>query len=186
MENMTRNVAVITGASSGIGLALTKHLLAKRWRVVQADIIQSDLQIEHGAGDLLFVKTDVSSWDDQANLFKTAHEWAGQDKLSFLAANAGVADTPGSLDMLVGKVSPGESLQKPDTTPLFVNLVGVMQSVQLFVHYAQLRGNEARIVVTSSGAGLYPMPSHPVYCASKHGVRDHQKEFRLSLQSVAQ
>jgi NAD(P)-dependent dehydrogenase (short-subunit alcohol dehydrogenase family) len=68
---MSIPVAVVTGAGSGTGLALTTHLLAKNYRVVMADIQNKHLGEELGE-NVLFVETDVSSWDAQAALFKQA------------------------------------------------------------------------------------------------------------------
>ena len=61
----------ITGAASGIGLALTRHLLEKQWRVVMADInVDTGRNLESELGpDVLFIETDVSSWDSQVRLF---------------------------------------------------------------------------------------------------------------------
>lgn len=176
---MPRKVAVVTGASSGIGLALTRHLLEKNWRVVAADIGDYPMTDDIGETDLLFVKTDVSSWEDQHNLFKRTQEWAAGDTLSFLAANAGTPDPPGSMEMLLGKATENTgALEKPNTDAISVNILGEIYSLQLFAHYVRLghkSGDDAAkpalAILTSSGAGLYPMPSHPVYCASKHAVR---------------
>jgi 15-hydroxyprostaglandin dehydrogenase (NAD) len=67
-------VAIITSATSGIGLALTRHLLAKQWRVVMADINAAkgrELEAELGP-NVIFIETDVSSWEAQLNLFEKA------------------------------------------------------------------------------------------------------------------
>lgn len=80
-----------------------------------------------------------------------------------------MADVPGSMDQLVGKP---DEITTADTRPISVNLLGSIYSVQLFCDYVRkgVRREGVKIVVTSSGAGLYPMPSHPVYAASKHAV----------------
>lgn len=85
-SRMPPPVAVITGASSGIGLALTKHLLEREWNVVMADVNPPKEDLEN----MLFIKTDISSWDQQASMFRQAFEW--NSRLDFCALNAGIDD----------------------------------------------------------------------------------------------
>ena len=82
--------AIVTGAASGIGLALVKHLLSKNYRVVLSDVNESKGQsLSQELGDnAIFYKADVSSWEEQASMFKHAWKWSGGN-LTFLAANAG-------------------------------------------------------------------------------------------------
>lgn len=85
-------LAIITGASSGIGLAISQHLLDKGWKVVMADVNPSDISSFGTAKDrVLFQKTDVSIWDQQKALFRAAYEFGG--RIDFLAANAGKFST---------------------------------------------------------------------------------------------
>jgi 15-hydroxyprostaglandin dehydrogenase (NAD) len=66
--------AIVTGAASGIGLALTKALLAKGYHVVMADINPSGASLATTLGDnVLFVHTDTSDWESQINLFQKGH-----------------------------------------------------------------------------------------------------------------
>jgi 15-hydroxyprostaglandin dehydrogenase (NAD) len=167
---MSKPVAIITGAASGIGLALTHHLLAKKWRVVMADInVDTGLDLQSKLGpDVLFIETDVSSWASQVRLFEKAYEWSGY-RLDFLASNAGVADTR---NLVEGLEEDDGGLKLPFCfKPIEVNLFGSIYAIQLFSHYVKKSGRPGgRVVITSSGAGQYGMPSNPVYCASKHGV----------------
>ena len=71
---MAPPTAIVTGGCSGIGLALTKHLLERKWNVVQADV---NPPMENLDGTR-FVKCDVSSWNQQAALFQQAYEWTGK------------------------------------------------------------------------------------------------------------
>ena len=135
---MSSPVAVITGAASGIGLALTRHLLAKKWRVVMVDIDSSkgvSLAEELGP-NVIFIETDVSSWESQIYLFKRAYEWSGH-RFDFLASNAGVADERNLAEGL--QENDGE-LKRPDLKPLEVNLVGSIYATQLFAHYVRESG----------------------------------------------
>lgn len=68
---MASQGAIITGAASGIGLALTKDLLTKGWRVVMADINPAGKELAKGFGEsALFIKTDTSDWNSQVQMFQ--------------------------------------------------------------------------------------------------------------------
>jgi 15-hydroxyprostaglandin dehydrogenase (NAD) len=84
---MSDPVAIVTGGSSGIGLSLVEHLLQLKWKVVIADL---KAPADFGDGAILFIKTDISSWDQQAEMFKQAYAWG--KRLDFVALNAGIDD----------------------------------------------------------------------------------------------
>lgn len=109
---MAPPVAVVTGASSGIGLALVHHLVSLKWNVVMADVTPVD---DHIAGTI-FVKTDITSWDQQTNLFKNAYEWQG--RLDFCALNAGIDDRDDIFTFL------DEPPKRPNLSTFDVNIVG--------------------------------------------------------------
>ncbi|EOD46630.1 putative 15-hydroxyprostaglandin dehydrogenase (nad(+)) protein [Neofusicoccum parvum UCRNP2] len=168
---MSKPVAIVTGAASGIGLAVSKHLLSKGYRVAMADVNAKEgerLASELG-DDALFHQADVSVYAQQAALFQKAFAWGG-GRLDFLAANAGIDDrqslyeTEESLDE--------DGIPKPlNLKTVEVDLVAVFQGVWLFKHFARKGPNPGgKVVITSSAAGFYPMDSNPQYCAAKHGL----------------
>lgn len=117
--------------------------------------------------DVLFVKTDVSSWSNQAALFKEAFAWGGH-RLDFFAANAGIADRQSIYD--VAKDTEADPMPL-NLDAMKVNLDGVIQGIWLFIHYARRNKQPGgKVVITSSAAGLYPMDTCPQYSASKHAV----------------
>lgn len=153
---MSQPVAIVTGAASGMGLALTKHLLVQDWRVVMADTNASvGIPLAHELGDnALFIQTDVSNYSQQASLFARAFEWGG-NRVDFLAANAGIDDKQ-SLYANDERLDGDGKLKELDLITLKVDLEAVIQGIWLFKHYARQNAEKkgGKIVITSSAAGL--------------------------------
>lgn len=160
-------VALITGAASGMGLALAKDLLAKGWRVALLDVSPAGASItaELGASATYFY-CDVSSWESQAAAFSGTFEKWG--RIDFTALNAGIDDK----DDLFGPTGDenGQPV-KPGLKTVAVDLIAVFYGIRLAMHYFRKHeGRGGKIVITSSDAGLYPLIGVPQYTACKHGV----------------
>ncbi|CAI6338809.1 unnamed protein product [Periconia digitata] len=173
---MSQPVAIVTGAASGIGLAVATHLSTLNYRVVIADLNPSTG--EAAAASLgpsaTFIQCDVSSYTSQARLFKQAYEWGG-NRLDFCHANAGVDDRQLLYDGMDKEEVDDEGLVKPlNTKTMQVNLEAVIQGLWLFKYYVrrskEAGGGKGKFVATSSAAGLYVMTQNPQYTASKYGV----------------
>jgi NAD(P)-dependent dehydrogenase (short-subunit alcohol dehydrogenase family) len=155
---VSERVALITGAASGFGRALTETLTARGTRVVACDVDEvagNELAEATGA---LFVACDVSDLEqNEAAVAVAVAEHGGLD-LAFL--NAGVAfgtQLGEDFDPAVYRRAMG------------VNIDGVVFGVNAVLPAMKARGGGA-IVATASLAGLTPVPMDPVYAANKHAV----------------
>ncbi|KAI8939660.1 hypothetical protein NX059_003417 [Plenodomus lindquistii] len=173
---MSKPVAIITGAGSGIGEAVATHLHNKGYKVVIADMNSSSGErVASTLGpDALFIQTDVSSYASQARMFKQAYEW-GSNRLDFCHANAGIDDRQNIFEAKEKEELDEDGLlKKLNTKTLEVNLEAVVQGLWLFKYYVRRSQGEGsgkgKFVATSSSAGLYHMSQCPQYTTSKYGV----------------
>jgi 15-hydroxyprostaglandin dehydrogenase (NAD) len=157
---MTKPVAIITGAGSGIGEAVAKYMYSKGYKVVVADMNPTTGEkVTSTLGpDAMFIQTDVSSYKSQAELFKRAYEWGG-NRLDFCHANAGVDDRQVLYDGVEKEELDEDGLLKPlNTKTMAVNLEAVIQGLWLFKYYVRRSkeggGGKGKFVATSSAAGL--------------------------------
>lgn len=170
---MNNPVAIVTGASSGIGLALTQHLLAKGWDVVLLDLNPPPSSASLPSDRTLFIRTDVSAWPSQSAAFAQAHAW--RNRLDAAALNAGIDDRDCIFRALRPPTPSSPAPTEPNGATFAVNLLGVYHGIKLFAHYASMRTPSkptpgGAIVVTASAAGLYPLPAVPQYTATKHAL----------------
>lgn len=152
-------VAVVTGAASGIGLASTEAMLAAGARVVMVDRDAAALQA-HAArrGDaVLPLVIDLLDPADCASLLPRVLALAGQ--IDILHANAGI--------YLGGDLVDADSMAIDRMLNLNVNVV--MKNVHDVLPHMIARGR-GDIIVTSSLAAHFPTPWEPVYASSKWAI----------------
>lgn len=161
MELTAGKVAVVTGAASGIGLALAERFARAGLDVVLADVEQTALaaaeqKIAGLGAKTLAVPTDVS---DEAAVQALAAESVDRfGAVHVVCNNAGVSS---AADPWFGPLSAWKWV-------LGVNLWGVIHGIRAFLPLLAVQG-EGHIVNTASVAGLVPGFA-PSYDASKHAV----------------
>ncbi len=164
MNELRARVAVVTGAASGIGLALARRFAGEGMKLVLADIEPQPLahaleQIRSAGAQAIAVTTDVSI-ESQVNALADA-AYAEYGAVHVLCNNAGVA--------VPGLTSTDWQAPLSDWHwVLNVNLMGVVHGVRAFLPRMQAGGDEGHIVNTASVAGLLTAASP--YHVSKHGV----------------
>ena len=155
------DVAVVTGAASGIGFALAEWFATAGLHVVAADVEPGALDDAvarlgaHG-GEVLGVPTDVSSEEQVRALASAAAERFGG--VNIVCNNAGV----------VSKADPWLGPTQAWEWVIGVNLWGVIHGVRAFLPHLAVAGR-SHIVNTASMAGLFP-GLNPIYDATKHAV----------------
>jgi NAD(P)-dependent dehydrogenase (short-subunit alcohol dehydrogenase family) len=164
MNRLQGRVAVITGAASGIGLAMATRFAAAGMKLVLADIETEALQralaqLQGQGAQAIAVTVDVADAASVERLAEAAYQGFGAVHL--LCNNAGVA-APALL-----QPTWENSLQDWHWI-LAVNLMGVVHGVRSFVPRMLAGGDEGHIVNTASVAGL--LTGSGPYFASKHGV----------------
>jgi ribitol 2-dehydrogenase len=167
---LSGKVAVVTGASSGIGLAAARALADAGAALVIA--ARSTEKLEHAArsleGEAIAIPTDVTSTREVDHLLDQAMELHG--RLDIVIANAGVYVGG---DFVANDVT--QLLQLIDT-----NVGGVVRTIHAALKYMIAAGT-GDIVVTSSVSGHQAIHWEPVYSASKHAVQALTHALRRQL-----
>jgi NAD(P)-dependent dehydrogenase (short-subunit alcohol dehydrogenase family) len=167
-------VAVVTGAGSGIGLALAERFAAAGLNVVLADVQEDALAaaavtVGTRGVEVLAVRTDVSKEADVQALAAATIERFGA--VHVVCNNAGVAS--GSGDPWSGPLASWEWV-------LGVNLWGIVHGCRAFLPHLLGGGY---IVNTASVAGLHPGFS-PAYDASKHAAVAITEDLYNTMQAA--
>ena len=162
-ELMQDKVALVTGASSGIGRATALVFAREGAKVVVADLNvvggQETVQLVKAAGgEAVFVETDVAQAASVEAMVQTALDTYG--RLDCAHNNAGVE----------GVLSRTAEQTEQDWEPVIrINLKGVWLCMKYELPHMVQQGSGA-IVNTASGAGLIGVKRMAAYVASKHGV----------------
>jgi NAD(P)-dependent dehydrogenase (short-subunit alcohol dehydrogenase family) len=180
MKELGGKVAVVTGAASGIGRALSEAFAAEGMHVVMADIEDDALaaaakEVGESGTKVLAVRTDVSKGDDvDALAARTVDEFG---TFHVVCNNAGVG-SGGTM---------WELTEADWAWVLGVNLWGVIHGIRAFVPRL-VEQNEGHVVNTGSIAGLTSAPMMGPYNASKHAVvtisETLQRELALNASTV--
>jgi NAD(P)-dependent dehydrogenase (short-subunit alcohol dehydrogenase family) len=163
MEDLSGKIAVVTGAASGIGLAMAERFAAEKMRVVLADVEADALERATrklmGTGrEVAAFPVDVARPEEMKALAEFALEKFGS--VQVLCNNAGVG-----IGGTVWEHSP-----KDWQWLLGVNVLGVVNGLREFVPVMLRQGDECHIVNTASAAGLDARAWLGMYSATKYAV----------------
>ena len=168
MKKLEGKIAVITGGSSGIGLATAKRCVDEGAHVVITGRREKELADAAAAidGNVTTVVGDVSRLDDLDRLYAIVKEKHGH--IDILFANAGA-----------GTVAPLEGASEAHFDQTFdVNVKGLFFTVQKALPLFKDGGS---IVLTSSVSNIMGLPAFSAYAASKAAVRSFARAWTLEL-----
>lgn len=171
---VTGRTAVVTGAASGIGRALTTRLAAAGSPVVACDWDEDGLAqtADLAGGTVLARKLDVRDRQGWMALAADVQEWA-PEPIGMVVNNAGVTVSQSALN-----ASPED-----DDWVLDINFYGVLHGTRAFLPV--LREQDAGAIVNvSSVFGLIGWPTQSAYCASKFAVRGYTEALRHELRGT--
>jgi len=162
-------VAVVTGASSGIGAATARALVADGYRVA-----------------LLARRLDrITTLADELGHGATAIEADVTDRESIVAAADRIRQELGTAGVLVNNagvmlLGPFDSAQRADYRQMIeVNLLGAITATEVFLD--QLKDGGGDIINISSVAGRTARPGNGVYAATKWGINGWSESLRQEL-----
>jgi NAD(P)-dependent dehydrogenase (short-subunit alcohol dehydrogenase family) len=164
MNGLSGKIALVTGGSSGIGLATARVLCRAGAKVAIAarDPARGEAAaqaLRQEGGEVLFVPVDVSRGQDVLRLVETVLAHWG--RLDLAVNNASLAD------MRLAPIA--DMAEEEFDRVVSVSLKGVWLCMKHELP-AMLRGGGGSIVNVSSVNGLTGTPMASAYCAAKHGV----------------
>ncbi|MFC8966127.1 SDR family NAD(P)-dependent oxidoreductase [Streptomyces sp. NPDC057094] len=166
MELRAGQVAVVTGAASGIGLAMARRFAAEGLKVVLADVEEGALgkaaaELREDGADVHARVVDVGERSEVVALAEDAYSTYGA--VHVLCNNAGV-----------GSGAEGRMWEHDPNDwkwAFAVNVWGVFHGIQAFVPRMIAAGEPGHVVNTSSGdGGIAPLPTASVYAVTKAAV----------------
>lgn len=158
--NLSGKVAIVTGASRGLGKAMALGLSEHKARVMVTDVLdvkKTVKEIDGKGGEALGMKVDVSKKKDVAKMVQQTVKKFG--RVDILVNNAGVL-----------KSSPAEKMSENDWDKVIdVNLKGQFLCAQA-IGKQMIKQKSGKIINIASVAGKFGFAGISAYNASKAGV----------------
>lgn len=167
-RKLENRVAVVTGATTGIGLGIAQELAAAGARVFITGRRQEELDaaVKAIGGNAVGIRSDVSRLDELDRLYDVIQRHASH--IDILVANAG-----GGSFQPIGQVTEEEF----DKT-FAINVKGTLFTVQKAL---PLLRDGASVILTSSTSTTRALPAFSVYAATKAAIRNFARHWIVDL-----
>ncbi|POS78600.1 hypothetical protein DHEL01_v203008 [Diaporthe helianthi] len=161
--------AVITGGSSGIGLATAKIMASKGAQVIILDICQPQEALPTG---IRYQECDISSWGKLSDVFSST------GPVHIAVANAGQSEDGSYLEDSYDEQG---NLLEPTYNLIDTNFRGALNFIKLALHNMKKNSIEGSIVITSSATAYSAEQSLPVYSGTKAALINYMRAMRSVL-----
>ncbi|KAL4891072.1 hypothetical protein BDV59DRAFT_209244 [Aspergillus ambiguus] len=171
MVQENNRVAIVTGATSGIGAELARDLYNRGWKVACVGRgEQKGLELEKSLGlNARFFKGDISDYQSQAEVFRQIFKLWG--RIDALCANAGAVDQSSIYLLNQRENSVDDIPEEPPLVATDTNYKGLIYGTQLAMHFMKFNQPAGgKIVITGSIGGMFPHRTYPEYCGTKAAV----------------
>ena len=176
MAEFSNNVIILTGASSGIGLAFAKKIASQSPTIVMVardanKLANTAKEVEELGAKTLCIAGDLS----EASFCKEVVEET--------------VNTFGRIDTLINNAGITLWADFEDTEDLELSnrIMKInYDSVMYMTHYAlkEIKKTKGRLVAVTSISGFIGVPGHAVYSASKHAIHGFYDSLRLELEGT--
>lgn len=170
MKRLHGRVALVTGGSSGLGLATARRFTAEGAQVFITGrrAAELDAAVAQIGGDTVGIRGDVSNLAELDRLYETIGQRAG--RLDVLFANAGL-----------GEFAPLGGISEAHFDKAFgVNVKGTLFTVQKAL---PLMPDGASIVINGSMVSIKGIPAFGVYAATKAALRSFARTWSVDLKA---
>ncbi|KAJ5388673.1 hypothetical protein N7509_011214 [Penicillium cosmopolitanum] len=184
---------IVTGGANGMGEETARAFAAEGAYVTIADLNEErGKQVaQELSPNAQFAKCNITSWDDQVNMFEAAIKNSPHKSCDIVIANAGISRASG--DDLWPLDDPNSPPVKPELNIVNVNLIGTMYTWKLAVHYFRKQPDtedrDRCFIITGSMVSWIDSPANWQYTSSKYGLRglmrtarrnSHQQGIRIN------
>ncbi|KAL1853554.1 hypothetical protein Daus18300_011758 [Diaporthe australafricana] len=161
--------AIITGGSSGIGLATAKIIASRGAEVIILDICQPKEKLPVG---VRYHECDISKWSELSAAFSTA------GPVHIAIANAGQSEDGSYLN---DSYDEHGNLLEPTYNVIDTNFRGTLNFVKLALNSMKKNDIKGSIVITSSATAYSAEQSLPVYSGTKAALINYMRAIRSAL-----